>query len=73
MSEFDESNLGQSRSWDNENDDAHSITGRARVREQLQQDIEKFLSQGGRIQEVETTFRSDSSRKVGTDFNNRSF
>jgi len=71
MSEFDESNLEQSGSWVNESNDAHSITGRARVREQLQQDIETFLSQGGRIQEVATSFRADSPRKVETDFNNR--
>ncbi|MDO6441460.1 MULTISPECIES: hypothetical protein [unclassified Marinobacter] len=72
MSELDESNLEQSGRWGNESDDTHSIAGRARVRAQLQQDIEAFLSQGGRIQEVETSFRAGSPRKVGTDFNNRS-
>ncbi|SHK19529.1 hypothetical protein SAMN05216369_0912 [Marinobacter antarcticus] len=72
MSELDESNLEQSGNWGNEGDDAHSIAGRARVRAQLQQDIEAFLSQGGRIQEVETSFRADSPRKVEADFNHRS-
>ena len=71
MSELDESNLEQSGSWGIESDDAHSIAGRARVRAQLQQDIEAFLSQGGRIQEVATSFRADSPRKVEADFNNR--
>ena len=72
MSEFDESNLEQSGSWTHDSDDTHSIAGRARIRAQLQQDIEAFLSQGGRIEEVDTTFRSDSPRKVEIGFNNRS-
>lgn len=74
MSEFDESNLEQSDNWAgmiSESDDTHSIGGRARVRAQLQQDIDAFLSQGGTIQEVETSFRVDSPRKVETGFNNR--
>ena len=61
MSEFDESNLEQSGSWTSD-----------RVRAQLQADIEAFLSQGGRIQEVDTSFRSDTPRKVEVGFNNRS-
>ncbi|MBL3555887.1 MULTISPECIES: hypothetical protein [Marinobacter] len=72
MSEFDESNLEQSGSWTHDSDDTHSIAGRARIRAQLQQDIESFLSQGGRIEEVDTAFRSDSPRKVEVGFNNRS-
>lgn len=72
MSEFDESNLEQSGSWTHDRDDTHSIAGRARIRAQLQQDIESFLSQGGKIQEVDTSFCSDSSRKVDVGFNNRS-
>lgn len=74
MSEFDESNLEQSGNWaitSSENDDTHSIAGRARVRAQLQQDIDAFLSQGGTIQEVQTSFRADSPRKVEAGFNNR--
>jgi len=73
MSEFDESNLEQSGGWNSDNEDNHSVAGRARVRAQLQADIEAFLSQGGQIQEVDTSFRSDSSRKVDIGFNNRSF
>lgn len=72
MSEFDESNLEQSGSWAFDSDDTHSIAGRARIRAQLQQDIESFLSRGGQIEEVDTAFRSDPSRKVDVGFNNRS-
>ncbi len=72
MSEFDESNVEQSGGWNSDTEDNHSVAGRARVRAQLQADIEAFLSQGGQIQEVDTSFRSDPSRKVDVGFNNRS-
>ncbi|MBD3658133.1 MULTISPECIES: hypothetical protein [Marinobacter] len=72
MSEFDESNLEQSGNWTADNEDNHSIASRARVRAQLSADIEAFLNQGGRIQEVDTTLRSDAPRKVEVGFNNRS-
>ncbi|EON93484.1 delta-aminolevulinic acid dehydratase [Marinobacter lipolyticus SM19] len=72
MSDFDESNVEPSGSWSSDSEDNHSVAGRARVRAQLQADIEAFLSQGGEIQEVDTSFRSDSSRKVDVGFNNRS-
>ncbi|MCH8497944.1 MAG: hypothetical protein LAT63_05675 [Marinobacter sp.] len=72
MSEFDESNLeSTSSSWSSDEVDNHSVASRARVRAQLQADIEAFLSQGGKIEEVETTLRSDASRKVDSGFNNR--
>jgi hypothetical protein len=73
MSEFDESNLEQSGSWSIDTEDTHSITGRARIRAQLQQDVEAFLSQGGQIEEVDTAFRNGAPRKVDAGFNNRSF
>ncbi|MCG2580200.1 MAG: hypothetical protein KA296_04900 [Marinobacter sp.] len=72
MSEFDESNVEPSGGWSSDSEDNHSVAGRARVRAQLQADIEAFLSQGGQIQEVDTSFRSDPSRKVDVGFNNRS-
>jgi len=71
MSEFDEGNMEQSANWSIDADDTHSIAGRARVRSQLQQNIDAFLSQGGRIQEVDTTFRGSAPRKVDVGFNNR--
>ena len=73
MSEFDESNLEQSGNWSIDSEDTHTVTGRARIRAQLQQDIESFLSSGGKIEEVDTSFRNDAPRKVDVGFNNRSF
>lgn len=73
MSEFDDSNLESSGSnWSGDSDDNHSIASRARVRAQLQSDIEAFLQGGGRIEEVDTMLRSDAPRKVEVGFNNRS-
>lgn len=72
MSEFDESNLEQSGNWFLDSEDTHSVAGRARIRAQLQRDIETFLSQGGRIEEVDTAFRNDAPRKVGISFNSYS-
>jgi hypothetical protein len=72
MSEFDEGNLEQSGHWSMDAEDTHSVAGRARIRAQLQRDIDAFLSQGGRIEEVNTTFRSDMPGKVDLGFNNRS-
>lgn len=72
MSEFDESNLEQSGSWTSDAEDTHSVAGRARIRAQLEADIEAFLKQGGQIQQVDTSFRVDAPRKVDVGFNNRS-
>lgn len=72
MSEFDEGNLEQSGNWSIDSEDTHSVAGRARIRAQLQRDIEAFLNQGGQIEEVDTAFRSDAPRKVEIGFNNRS-
>jgi hypothetical protein len=72
MSEFDESNLEQSANWFIDSEDTHSVAGRARIRAKLQRDIEAFLSQGGRIEAVDTAFRNDVPRKVGISFNSHS-
>ena len=71
MSELDESSLEVSGGW-NDIDDTHSIAGRARIRAQLEADIQAFLNEGGQIEQVDTSFRADSSRKVDLGFNNRS-
>ncbi|MCK0105871.1 hypothetical protein [Marinobacter sp. S0848L] len=71
MSEFDEGSLDQSGSWVGEGDDNHSVASRARVRAQLQADIEAFLQCGGKIEEVDSTLKSNASRKVDAGFNNR--
>ncbi|WP_372965206.1 hypothetical protein [Marinobacter sp.] len=72
MSEFDEGNLEQSGNWASDGDDNHSIASRARVRAQLQADMEAFLQCGGKIEEVDTTLKSSTPRKADVDFNNRS-
>lgn len=71
MSELDESSLEVSAGW-NDMDDNHSVAGRARIRAQLEADIQAFLSEGGRIEQVDTSFRPDAPRKVEVGFNNRS-
>lgn len=71
MSELDESSLEVSGGW-NDMDDNHSIAGRARIRAQLEADIQAFLNEGGRIEQVDTSFRTDAPRKVEVGFNNRS-
>lgn len=72
MSELDESNLDASSGWAADSEDSHSIAGRARIRAQLAADVEAFLHQGGRIEELDSSFRSDKPRKVEVGFNNRS-
>lgn len=72
MSEFDESNLEQLGNWSGDSEDNHSIAGRARMRASLQADIEAFLNQGGKIQEVNTVMGQGASRKTGVGFNNSS-
>ncbi|HKK56368.1 hypothetical protein [Marinobacter sp.] len=72
MSEFDESNLEHSGNWFLDSEDTHTVAGRARIRAQLQRDIEAFLSRGGRIEEVNTAFRNDAPRKVEISFNSHS-
>lgn len=72
MSEFDESNLESSSHWSPDNEDTHTVAGRSRVRAQLAADIEAFLSQGGKITELDSALRSDVPQKAEPGFNNRS-
>ncbi|NWO05603.1 MAG: hypothetical protein HLX50_07830 [Alteromonadaceae bacterium] len=71
MSDFDESALDNAGNWNAEAFDDHSPAGRARVRAQLQADIEAFLQRGGQIEELDTHFQSGATRKVEVGFNNR--
>ena len=71
MSEFDESSLERSGGSSADAENTHSIAGRARVRAQLQADIEAYLSQGGTIHEVANGLRSDGLSKADTGFNDR--
>lgn len=64
MGEFDESSLERSEHWGLDITDNHSIAGRARIRARLQEDIEVFLQSGGKIQELDTGFRSGAPRPV---------
>lgn len=73
MNEFDESSLETSGSLSANAENTYSIAGRARVRAQLQADIEAYLNQGGTIHEVENGLRSDGLSKAGIGFNGREF
>lgn len=42
--------------------DVHSVSARAPLRSQLASDVEAFLSQGGRIEEVPQDVRADPPR-----------
>lgn len=45
------------------NAEAASLRSRERIREQMASDVEAFLAQGGKIQEVEQGFQADPPRK----------
>lgn len=72
MSEQDENNSGRSNGWPSSTDHAHTIANRARARAQLEADVDAYLRQGGRIEELGNSLQSHLSRKVNTGFNNSS-
>ncbi|MBS3805283.1 MAG: hypothetical protein KGY54_12095 [Oleiphilaceae bacterium] len=72
MSEQDDNNFGRSSGWPSCTDHTHTIANRARVRARLDADVDEFLRQGGRIEEVGNSLQSHLSRKVNTGFHNTS-
>ncbi len=48
--------------------DMHSIAFKEPVRSQLAQDVERFLQQGGRIQEVPVDFRADLPKRLESNY-----
>lgn len=72
MSELDDNNIGRSSGWPSSTDHAHTIANRARARARLDADVDEFLRQGGRIEELGNSLQSHLSRKVNTGFNNSS-
>ena len=48
--------------------DVHSISIKQPVRSQLAADVEQFLKQGGRIQEVPVDFRADPPKRPESNY-----
>jgi hypothetical protein len=48
-----------------------TVSSRAHIRNELSDQIQAFLSRGGRINEVEPLLRADPPRKPGNDYGGR--
>ena len=48
-----------------------SVSSRERVRDQLQDEIEKFLSRGGKIDQVDPHVTADPPKKPGNSYGSR--
>lgn len=48
--------------------EAHSVASKEPVRSQLAADVERFLKQGGQIQEVPVDFRADPPKRPESNY-----
>ena len=49
----------------------HTLTSRARIRSQMQDDIEAFIERGGHVEKVPKNLRSDPPKKPQSNYGSR--